>query len=291
MTPYESIRLVAKALGSDESVRGVCPFCHGGRTKENSFITTRVRNIVKYVCHRATCQRSGSMSISGAPTPINKPKIKPKAKTFTWDTFPLDKESRGYLFEKYQFSADVINAFRIVQSSGRDIVVPFYNDMGVQQGYVVRLKHPKGKSKALKYPGKVCDGLAWCNSPPDYQLHSDLLNRSLSNIPYINDSLLIVEDVFSAIKASYFIPTVALLGASLSLEQAGKLAAKEYKHIYLALDADATARATNIKRNYNALLPNMYVMPLKKDLKDETYVVIQELINLQHRRILNYENT
>ena len=87
---------------------------------------------------------------------------------------------------------------------------------------------------------------------------------------YLSDndskSLLVVEDCFSAIRASVHRDAAAILGTNLN---GTKLldAARNYDSITLALDKDATAKAFRLQREFSSILP-IKVLPLEKDLKN-----------------------
>ena len=81
----------------------------------------------------------------------------------------------------------------------------------------------------------------------------------------------------SAVKLSKYMPTVALLGTSLSPEGAQEIASMKPKHVTIALDEDASNTAYRLRRFYALMWPACDVIKLKKDVKDMSYHQIEEL--------------
>lgn len=82
-------------------------------------------------------------------------------------------------------------------------------------------------------------------------------------------SLIIVEDQLSALRASAYSNSVALLGTNLSQERVAEIKKAGYNPIYLALDNDAIAAAVGYVVRYRSALP-MQLLRLNKDIKDQT---------------------
>ena len=92
-----------------ETLRTVCPFCGGGRTKESSFVATNTGVQIKYICHRASCGKAGTWdSASGMST--SAPGIKvPKP----WPhVFPATSSEMASLAAKYNLSVEDIQRLR-----------------------------------------------------------------------------------------------------------------------------------------------------------------------------------
>ena len=286
MTPYETIRLVAKCLVEGQSERVKCPWCHGGKGQESSFIITRTAGSAKYICHRATCNGNsrGYLSISGAPTALPKPRIKPKPAEFTSRTYKPSTYVQQVIESKYQISSQAIEYYGIKQTSGNDIVVPIYSDRGTQQGTLVRLDTIVKGTKALTYHTESSDGMAWFTGKPEYIIDNTLIDGAHLYKDYIDECLVLVEDMYSAIKANYFMDSIALLGVGFNSEQAAKVAHKEYRRVLLALDADASAKAVAIATRVRVILPNLRVVLLTKDLKDMPYNTLGTFLSENYRR-------
>jgi DNA primase len=82
-------------------------------------------------------------------------------------------------------------------------------------------------------------------------------------------SLIIVEDQFSAIRASDFMSSAALLGTHLNDERIQEIKASGLSPVYLALDADAWGKTIKYVSTYRSQL-RMIPVQLEKDIKDMT---------------------
>jgi len=58
-----AIRLAASELPDGDTARVSCPFCGGGRSKDEAFYITRLNHYALYVCHRATCGKRGRLAL------------------------------------------------------------------------------------------------------------------------------------------------------------------------------------------------------------------------------------
>lgn len=284
MTPYETIRLIGSNLSKNETTRGVCPWCQGGSTREQSFAVTRDGPTAKYVCHRNSCTypSSGYLALSGAPTKMKGLKPKPKPKEYHRETRLLGEENYNYIYRRWQLVKEVVDSYRIKEAEANDmLVIPTYNQDGVQQGLELKRGHKYTVSKSYVYHGNTADGLAWFNVRPEYKVPDALLLGAHMKKEFFDNSLLIVEDVMSAIKANAFINTLALMGTSMNAEQAQKIADAGYDKVLIALDADASSKAVKLASRYRTLLP-MRVVLLEKDIKDMHYGAVAELISRNH---------
>lgn len=285
MTPYELIRLMAAPLGEGATERTHCPWCHGGQSKELSFVITRQGNQAKYTCFRATCGTplsSGVLNITGRATPGGFKK-KPTAREYSESTCPLTAKNRQFIFKNYGLTTLMQNEYRLKQDESGKIVVPLYNQHGVQQGHEVkkgRIEEPGPKS--ITYHGESSDGMSWYLGKPEYP-------QPIITVPvvheYYHDSVVLVEDVFSAMKANALMNSVALLGTNLNKEKAHSIALRNYDHVFLALDADASSKAISMARRLRGILPELRVMLLKQDIKNMEWDDIAHLFAVHYRRL------
>lgn len=86
----------------------------------------------------------------------------------------------------------------------------------------------------------------------------------------ITPGVIIVEDQLSAVRASDFLTSVALLGTNLSDERVMEIKKAGLGPVYLALDNDAVASAVKYVVKYRGVLP-MQLVRLDKDIKDMTH--------------------
>ena len=99
---------------------------------------------------------------------------------------------------------------------------------------------------------------------------------------YVNHTtpgVIIVEDQLSALRASSFLTSVALLGTNLSEERVAEIKKAGYSPVYLALDNDAIATAVKYVVKYRSVLP-MQLVRLSKDIKDQTEEELAALITV-----------
>jgi hypothetical protein len=135
--------------------------------------------------------------------------------------------------------------------------VPTSDFLGNRTGVVLRAldkRQPKTKTHAEK------DSLSW------------FVNHS-ATIP----GVIIVEDQFSAIRASHYLTSVALLGTHLNDERVQEIRACKLRPVYLALDADAWSTAVRYAVKYRSELRPQLVK-LEKDIKDMNPEELQCLI-------------
>lgn len=82
--------------------------------------------------------------------------------------------------------------------------------------------------------------------------------------------VIIVEDQLSAIRASDYITSVALLGTHLNEERVQEIKASKLAPVYLALDNDAISTAVRHVVKYRSVL-TMKLLRLERDIKDLSY--------------------
>jgi len=82
-------------------------------------------------------------------------------------------------------------------------------------------------------------------------------------------TLIIVEDQLSAIRASDYVNSVALLGTNLNQERATEIREAGLRPAYLALDKDAWELSVRYAKQYRTYL-GLQLLRLDKDIKDMT---------------------
>jgi hypothetical protein len=90
--------------------------------------------------------------------------------------------------------------------------------------------------------------------------------------------LIIVEDIFSAIRAGDYISSVALLGTHLNDERVDAIRVAGLSPVYLALDADVYPQIIRYVQQFRSRLP-MVPLKLAKDLKNHTPQELEEFMN------------
>lgn len=255
---YDQLRLHAAALGSGDSVKIVCPFCRGGRSGEESLSLTRTATgAVVYQCHRAQCPRKGRLDGSyglhdkgdGTRRPSEfEPRI------YSGAIEELPDEARDFFTGKYSFSAETVNRYVGWDPEYKRSVWQVNSPAGAVRGFELRAIHDTRRPKTLHYRHSAD---AWVG------YYGEITNQ-----------IVVVEDLVSALKVSSVCRSASLMGSHLSLEKLLDVA-KISENIILALDRDATAKASAFCLRYALLIPDLRMMPLQRDLKYWTHEEIR----------------
>jgi len=255
-----AISLEGAALERGQTIKMVCPFCHGGQSGEAKFYLTKDYDtgILLYCCHRASCAANGRLGGNHGGAVAAAPKHKP----FTpWDDSwfrPITAESvagvglgmvLGYL-DKYPWTAKL----RTLQwdHQTRRLATPYHNYMGYKSGYVLR-SLTGGKPKTLI--ARLTDRepvIDWYTNGEDVQ----------------NDRLILVEDQQSAARLAVSgNKSLALLGITPSNAMLEKVFDAEPKKVWIALDPGAERAAFKIHRRLFAIVDTQIAL-LRQDIKD-----------------------
>lgn len=266
------VRMLAVGVPKGTTANGLlCPFCQGGRSAERTLsITHRGDGICLYICHRATCGQAGRVFANGnvignaSEQPVRT--FKPRQ----WNGLsrsPNDEE-RYLLENQYGFSYREIMLNRIsIVSENQEFagraVINIEGPRGQQRGHILRvLPGKEGKPKTLTYKVMNEPFAGW------YQTQTSAHNK-----------IVLVEDVFSAMKVARQFVCVALLGTHVTIENLFELL-RYSDNIIVALDKDATKLALDYKQKFRFLAPQMQVAILEKDLKYCADAEIRERCNI-----------
>lgn len=280
-----------------ETRRERCPFCGD---KEKTFTITRDDDGIVYNCYRASCSVSGNISPTGTRSKTvqvsqgnsgspsrnikggtkDKSERKASSNNNTKQTLqripgtervargPITEEIIELLWTRYGLSKEIAiqNNWAVLRCDIPTLSIPIYNKIGDHVGYV-----DKVLSKVSSRPKAINSG------------HFDrtTIHYPTSNISNYFDSIFLVEDAISSVKASIHLgektTSAALLGSSVTEKMIPEL--REYKKVYLALDKDATKKAYKIRNKLKGIL-NLYVVPLSKDIKDSN---IETILDIKRR--------
>lgn len=275
----EQIREIAASLRRGETASGcVCPVCRGGRNRDRSLSVTKTETCILYVCHRGRCGAKGKVLLrqldvagdadsgAGAATRHRKRQLPETLE-------PLPERVERYLREKYEIEFgpqdEVKWAPGISQSQhgGGRVILPLRRFDGSVYGSIARAVHPDDQPKSLTYLNDGVDraGLAWYTG---------------RNLEW-DHAVLVVEDQYSAWKASWFVNTVALLGTHLDLARVREIAefapCSRPFSVVLALDKDATNKAVGFIKRFS-WAADLRLLPLEKDIKDTPVEELAELL-------------
>lgn len=245
---------------ADGETRGgqLCPFCKGGSTGERSLSVSRVGDVLLWKCHRASCGisgRSGSKAGGGA-----KRTAVPAAKGVVGRIFYRNAERlpdgiSSNLVDRYYFSTRELSLLGWNDDVMR-VVIPVYDIDGSVAGCVLRAEDGR-QPKALNYTEPGAIGVFFNTS---------------------SDRCVIVEDLYSALRASKYVNGVAILGTHLNEERIEAIRQLRCKEYMLALDADAFSKTIKYVTQFRSQLP-MRPLRIDKDIKNMTPAELEGLLN------------
>ena len=263
---YEQVRLLSLTLGQDtSSPHVVCPKCGGGLTSERSFVITRIGGALKFLCHRATCGWRGIVGSTGVREEHVAPTF--EAKEYPYPTEVISPAQERWLVAVYGISVGAVASCRVRFNTERQTYAfPILDYRGYEIGIVDRDFTGIRKPKAISY---------WFNDVP--KLYYAPANPYVAWQGDYDSSIIIVEDILSALKCSMYGRSVALLGTHISEEQALALSERT-RNLIIVLDPDATRVALKHKKKYQLMFDNIDVVRLDRDPKDTAQGILFESI-------------
>lgn len=244
---------VREQLGQRERASGLlCPWCHGGQSRERSLIAWWDGVNIRAKCKRAKCGEWGAwdgVDLGGLPpaSAVDKPK------RYMVETLPLSASSIAALEARYAVLPETMARYGLRQNAaGTACYCPVYGPMGKPRGWVRRWLD--GTTPKVKgYPSHDHpEGAAW----QAWFMTDPKLARRL---------VVCVEDVFSAMRLwQVGITSVALLGVALTPIRVAEMR-RFAASIVVALDADAWPLAISA-----ALRFHIEVRRVEPDIKDMT---------------------
>lgn len=95
---------------------------------------------------------------------------------------------------------------------------------------------------------------------------------------YSSNDCIIVEDIYSALRASEYMNAVALLGTNLNASRVNSIKQQQFSRVFLALDADVFDKVIGYVATYRSVL-RMQPVKLEKDIKNMSHQELEEFIN------------
>ena len=242
-------------LGEGETRAGeLCPSCEGGSTREGTLSVTRKNGTLLWFCHRDSCGFKGAAGTGLSARDRKAGRGEPLPRTEARGTYGrqllrtaevLPEDVRQTLRLRYSIDERHLAKYSVGWDARTSrIVLPVLSRNEEALGCVLR-SISGDQPKTLNYTEE--DALAW------------FTNAGTSGI-------IIVEDQLSAIRASDYLTSVALLGTTLNLERVLELRAAK-QPVYMALDNDAINTAVKHVIKWRSILPMKFVR-LTKDIKD-----------------------
>lgn len=245
----EELLLEYTYLADGETAAGqMCPACQGGSSGERTLSVSRQGGSLLWNCHRASCTFAGrehARSYRGDEQRTRVPPARGVAgRAYYRNAEPLPDEINSLLREKYGFDSVQISELAWDVKTER-VVIPVYNQWGELEGSVLR-SESGASPKALSYTEE--DAIAVFSHPSSRKV-------------------IVVEDAYSALRASKYMTGVALLGTHLNVERVEAIKDIRAEQVKLALDADMAHKTIKYVRQYRNVLP-MHPVLLSKDLKN-----------------------
>lgn len=254
------IKLDSLGIANGMSKSIYCPFCDNNPSYSPSLSVTRVEGGLLYNCFRVQCQESGFIGSLDA-------RMKVKESEEDFEPFPLIKRTRTLnanevtmLCAEYQLTVEEVldNGFKWL-TDHNGLAMPLFTSTGNRYGYCIKY-FDGGKMKS-------CIHLEH-NAP---KLHFPI-NKSTES----SKTVIIVEDILSAIRVSRFGRGVALLGTNLTTEKAQVIKGLLPNKVVIALDPDAIQKAILLKKRYGMYFRSTEIAALTDDPKDMDHEQLQE---------------
>jgi hypothetical protein len=271
------IRVLTSGLLPGGQLSGeLCPFCKGGTSKERAFsVRKNEDHSITYKCHRAKCQCSGNLPPSagsvttygGATAPV------PQKQEFYGPLTSIPDEAMEKLVKKYSLTKEDVRRGGFSwapQLDGGRLAMPIRNRWIRSVGFSFRTLDKRKTPKNRIY---MSDPVA-----PAMSFYPAVQEGSAVTMYQPKLPVVIMEDQISAIRASKFVNTVALLGTYLGAAKVLELIKVKPQEVIIALDEDASSLAAEYVLKYRDFFPKLRMVQLKYDLKEIADEAIQEIL-------------
>ena len=270
----DEVKLLAMGLGDGErSDHQVCPKCGGGNSHERSMLIWVNGGCITFKCYRVKCGWSGKLGDTGVRV-----KVPHKAKQSFSDLVittppPLMYE---YLEERFLLTYHELVTCGIMWEAEQERILIPINGLPtcgeqILEGYLARA-YPALQSHNSAIPKAVAHFKV---DAPTCLMH-----------PYrhTGDTLVLLEDYWSAMRVARHTQACALSGTSLGDRAIGAMLAAGVKHLVFVLDADARQKARKLVAANRLLFQSVRAVLLfgrdPKDMsEDELMSTVIEEIN------------
>lgn len=247
-------------LGDGQSEAGqLCPACKGGSTGETTLSVSRVGERLLWKCHRASCGFSGASGSKQMGNDGGRTRTPPLrgvvGRTYYRDSDRLPEEVAELLKAKYYLNHKQLSALGWNDHYSR-VVIPVMSWSAEMIGSVLR-SETGVQPKALSYTEDNAVGF--------------FRNRH-------TNKLIIVEDMYSAMRAQLHMNSACILGTHLNTERIEFIRASQPGVVYLALDADAYDKTISYVKKFRNDL-RMIPVKLDRDLKNMNPTELEEFFN------------
>lgn len=258
MNVREFIQVEFSDLYEGESRAGqLCPSCKGGGSGEHTLSVSMRDGRVLFVCHRDSCGLRGSTAGEW------------RGQQRTTPVQVRGAVGRQLVRESSSLPPEISERLRIAYG----ITERHSSRAGlgwVDDRLSIPLRDVQGNVVGVNL--RSLDG-----AQPKSKLHSESGAMSWF-INHNSPDVIIVEDQLSAIRASDYLTSVALLGTNINEERISEIKRVARGSVYLALDADAWSRAVKYAVQFRSRLP-LRLLRLAKDIKNMNEVELKEWVN------------
>lgn len=241
---------VGGSLGLHEQLSGQeCPFCNSG---EPSFSITREATGIVYKCHRNKCGISGFVRTAGSSD--SRPAVEGKSKVGAWlrTATPLMETHKDWLYDWWKLEDRHIRKGGIEFClANQRLMLPIYSGDGSMVGASFRTMRD--------------------NSPKSIICMTDIEALCMSFYKNGDSKVgIIVEDQASALRASMYCNSVALLGVHMDALRAVQIARQGWERVIFCLDKDAFSKNIELAQKWGSMMKKYVTVCPPKDLKDMT---------------------
>ena len=253
-------------LKEGERYRGDCPECRG----KNTFTATNMLGDIKYNCFKLGCTVGGIYGTDMTAAEIHR-------------RLEEQQMQRAYTNVKKEKETMEIPPYVVSPKANHTKYQRFIRRWGIAIGDTMYDVKDERVVFPIKYKGRIIDAIGRAvgiNHPKWYRYTGEADYYTVGN----GKTLLIVEDVLSAIIATQELPYItamAILGTSLSPKHMEKI--QEYNRVIIALDPDAIGKTVEYRREIELWTGNKTTaMNLLDDIKykmEEDIDKLKELCN------------
>ena len=253
-------------LKEGERYRGDCPECRG----KNTFTATNMLGDIKYNCFKLGCTVGGIYGTDMTAAEIHR-------------RLEEQQMQRAYTNVKKEKETMEIPPYVVSPKANHTKYQRFIRRWGIAIGDTMYDVKDERVVFPIKYKGRIIDAIGRAvgiNHPKWYRYTGEADYYTVGN----GNTLLIVEDVLSAIIATQELPYItamAILGTSLSPKHMEKI--QEYNRVIIALDPDAIGKTVEYRREIELWTGNKTTaMNLLDDIKyrmEEDIDKLKELCN------------
>jgi hypothetical protein len=253
------------AVGDTERI--MCPYCMAKH--EQSMRITRAPEGLHAKCYRAKCGKYAFVP-STPQHKSHKPLKKFEARAFSGTLIEIPPSVYEEVYDRYGLVPEELAGMKYCADHNL-LHMPIRNIYGYEIG---------AQTKCLGDPGEYPKAITY--------FYNDT-HKAHFEWPHIfdtigtarvapTDTIVIVEDILSAIKVARMLPACALLSHTMTPDVANLLATN-FNTVLMLLDPDALMAAMRTKKKYSLLFGNFLVRQLSNDPKDTPWEELKEVLS------------